>query len=238
MKLSIIIPTLNEVDYLPDTILKAREHAFCENTHEFIVVDSGSRDETREIARSLGAIIVTCEDNVPGKAHLLNMGAASAAGDVYLFLDADTILPPAYDILIERTLNDPASVGGAFEFSLCGCEFGLRVVELINRVRFRIRQRYYGDQGIFVRAGVFNRVGGYPDMRLLESAHLCKILRSQGKLKLVNRGIKTSPRRFITGGIYRVLASDIMIWFLDLLGFSVEKYADPYWEENMLRVKS
>ena len=238
MKLSIIIPALNEADYLPDTILKAKENAFSGNAHEFIVVDSGSRDATPQIAVSLGAKFVNGDDNVPGKARLLNRGAASATGDVYLFLDADTILPPAYDLLIEKSLSAPFSVGGAFEFSLSGSEFGLRVVELINRVRYRIRQRYYGDQGIFIRSEVFKRVGGYPDRGLLESAYLCKLLRSQGKLKLIDRVIQTSPRRFITGGIYRVLASDIKIWFLDLLGLPVEKYAGPYWEENRLGFKS
>ncbi len=238
MKLSIIIPALNEADYLPDTILAARENAFSGHTHELIVVDSGSRDGTPEVAKSLGAKLFKCEDNIPGKARILNKGASHATGDVYLFLDADTILPPAYDLLIEKSLNDSATVGGAFEFSFSGSELGLRVVELVNRFRYRIRQRYYGDQGVFVRAEVFNRVGGYPDMRILESAYLCKILRSVGKLQLIDRVIKTSPRRLISGGIYTVFAGDIKIWLLDLLGLGVEKYAGPYWEENRVGFKN
>ncbi len=238
MKLSIIIPALNEAAYLPDTILKAKENAFGGNTPEFIVVDSGSRDETPEIAKSLGAKLVSCKGETSGKAHLLSMGASLATGDVYLFLDADTILPPAYDLLIEKSLNAPAAVGGAFEFSLGGAEFGLRVVEFLNRIRYRINQRYFGDQGIFVRAEVFKRVGGYPDMPLLEAAYFCKILRTQGTLKLISREAPTSPRRFIKGGIYKVLASDAKIWILDLLGFSVGSYSKPYWEENRLGYKN
>ncbi len=238
MKLSIIIPTLNEADYLPDTILKAKENAYSKNIYELIVVDSGSWDGTPEIAKSLGAKLVKCDDNNSGKSHVLNKGASIASGDVYLFLDADTILPPAYDLLIEKSLSDAATIGGAFEFSLSGSEFGLRVVELVNRVRYRVRQRYYGDQGIFVRAEVFNRVGGYPGIPLLESAHFCRILRNKGKLELLSRAVKTSPRRFNKGGIYRVLASDIKIWFLDLLGLGVQKYADPYWEENKVGFKN
>lgn len=238
MKLSIIIPTLNEASYLPETIFKAKENAFSANIHEFIVVDSGSRDRTCEIAKSLGAEIISSGDKDLGKARILNKGASIASGDVYLFLDADTILPQAYDLLIEKTLSDQAAVGGAFEFKLDGKEFGLRLVELINRVRYRVRQRYYGDQGVFVRAGVFNRVGGYPDMPLLESAYLCKILRSRGRLKLIHREVTTSPRRFITGGIYTVFARDIKIWFLDLLGLSVEKYSGAYWKENKLGFKN
>lgn len=69
-------------------------------------------------------------------------------------------------------------------------------------------------------------------MRLMEAAHLCKALRAQGRLTLIRKDIKTSPRRFLKGGIYTVLAEDIKIWFLDLLGITVDKYADRYWEDN------
>ena len=238
MKLSIIIPALNEASYLPNTIKKAKEHAYSWDSIELIVVDSGSGDGTAEVAKSLGAETLACGNKTNGKAHLLNKGASVAKSDVYLFLDADTILPEGYDVLIEKSLSDPATIGGAFEFKLDGREFGLRVVELLNRVRYRIRQRYYGDQGVFVRAEVFNRVGGYPELRLLESAHLCKVLRTHGTLKLLSREARTSARRFTSGGIYTVLASDIKIWFLDLLGITVDTYAEDYWEENRQRIKN
>jgi len=232
MKLSIIIPALNEAAYLPETILKAKENASCGGPFEIIVVDSGSVDGTSEIASRLGAKLLKCDGTASGKAVLLNKGAELATGDVYLFLDADTFLPEGYDASIEKALSDPAAVGGAFEFSLDGKEFGLRVVEIINRMRYSVRQRYYGDQGIYVRSEVFNRVGGYPPMRLMEAAHLCKALRAQGRLTLIHKDIKTSPRRFLKSGIYTVLAEDIKIWFLDLLGITVDKYADRYWEDN------
>jgi hypothetical protein len=74
-------------------------------------------------------------------------------------------------------------------------------------------------------------------MRILESAHFCKTLSRLGKLILVKRKVKTSPRRFVRGGVYSVLAEDVKIWFLDLLGISVDKYADRYWDENRLRMK-
>ena len=85
---------------------------------------------------------------------------------------------------------------------------------------------------------MFKRVGGYPDKGLLESAYLCKSLRQQGQLRLVKSHMSTSPRRFLDGGIYRVLAGDIKIWFLDLIGVSVYRYADSYWKENKLRSKN
>ena len=72
-------------------------------------------------------------------------------------------------------------------------------------------------------------------MPLLESAYLCRNLSRSGRLRLIKREIKTSPRRFEEGGVYKVLARDIKIWFLDLLGFSVGKYARDYWGENRRR---
>ena len=238
MKLSIIIPTLNEATYLPVTIEKIKQNAGLEEPYEIIVVDSGSTDETCDIALKLGVKLVKSKGTFAGRAYVLNQAVEFASGDVLLFLDADTLVPQGYDDSIERALTNPNVVGGAFEFSLDGQEFGLRIVEFINRIRYRMRQRYYGDQGIFVRSHVFRSVGGYPEIGILEAAHFCKKLRKEGELKLIKKRIYTSPRRFLDGGVYKVLGRDIKIWFLDLIGISVDKYADAYWKENKLRAKN
>ncbi len=238
MKLSIIIPTLNEAAYLSVTIEKIKQNVSFGEPYEIIVIDSGSTDETCEIALKLGVRLIRCKSNSIGKAYVLNEGAQSATGDVLLFLDADTLVPLGYDESIKDALTDADVVGGAFEFALNGKEFGLRVVEFLNRVRYRIRQRYYGDQGIFVSSHVFKRVGGYPEIGILEAAHFCEKLSREGKLKLIKKRINTSPRRFQDGGIYKVLSGDIKIWFLDLIGRPVDKYADAYWKENKLRAKN
>ncbi len=237
MKLSVIIPTLNEAKYIGGTIDSIKNRT-SNGVYEIIVVDSGSVDATVEIAEEKGAMIIENIGDAPGVSSSLNKGAARARGDVLLFLDADSFVPPGFDSYIRQALGDPNVVGGAFEFSLDGDEFGLRVVELINRIRYRIRKRFYGDQGIFVRASVFNKVGGYPSRRILEAAYMCAKLQQSGELKLVKQNMLTSPRRFIQGGVYTVLLTDIKIWFLDLLGFDVERYASDYWSENVARGKS
>ena len=236
MSITIIIPTLNEAEYLANTIEQIRKNSCTE--YEIIVADSGSTDGTCDIAKSSGVKLVNYEGSAIGKASVLNQAAAFASGEVLFFLDADTLVPYEFDKSIATVLLDQGVVGGAFEFSLDGPEFGLRVVEFINRTRYRIRQRYYGDQGVFVRAESFKRVGGYPNISLFESAHLCKNLRKVGNLKLIEKEIKTSPRRFLDGGIYRVLLRDIKLWFLDLTGLPVDKYASTYWQENRIRSKN
>lgn len=237
MKLSIIIPTLNEADYLQATVHSVREKAVHGWPHEIIVADTGSSDGSRELSLQLGLKLVECVNPLPGRASAINQGAVSATGDVLMFLDADTQVPEGYDESLEEVLMNSGVVGGAFEFKLDGEEFGLRVVEVLNRVRYRVGQRYYGDQGVFVRTSVFRKIGGFPERRLLETAYFCSALKKMGKLKLIKKSIRTSPRRFLEGGIYRVLASDIKIWFLDLIGISTEQYAEPYWKENEIKVE-
>lgn len=233
--LSIIIPTLNEAGYLPAVIKSIMDAARLESPHEIIVSDCGSSDGTRELALSLGAKVVEGSPPPDCRAEAMNKGAAAASGDILLFLDADTILPHGYDESIMCALDNKVTVGGAFEFAMDGDALGLRLVELINRIRYRIWPRYYGDQGIFVLAAVFRGVGGYPARRIMEASDFCISLRKEGRLALIRNCAVTSSRRFIEGGIYRVLARDVRIWWLDLLGFQTEHFADAYRDNNRLR---
>ena len=233
MHLSVIIPALNEYEYISDTINVVRENAVLGGPHEIIVVDCGSTDGTTEIVRRLGVKLIEIRPEMVGRSQALNTGASIATGDVYLFLDSDTILPERYDREIKTALESRHMVGGAFEFALDGRGFSLRVVELINRIRYRISHQFYGDQGIFVRAAVFGRVGGYPKKGILEASDFCCSLKKVGKLALVRKKIRTSPRRFVEGGVYRVLVRDIKIWCLDLMGRPVDKFADIYWKKNI-----
>jgi hypothetical protein len=136
---------------------------------------------------------------------------------------------------VRQALRDPRAVGGAFEFALDGPEWGLRLVEVVNRVRYRLWPQYYGDQGVFARAAAFRRAGGYPERRLLEASEFCKRLGRLGRLVLVRKFMRTSARRFVEGGILRVLAHDCRIWGLDLLGRPTEQFGPAYQEDNLRR---
>jgi rSAM/selenodomain-associated transferase 2 len=238
VKLSIVIPTLNEARYLPATVAAVRRRAALGPPYEVLVADCGSADGTAEVAERLGARVVREAPPPDNRAAALNRGAAAAGGDVLLFLDADTLVPLAYDRSIRGALHDPQVVGGAFEFALDGPEVGLRLVEVINRIRYRIWPRYYGDQGVFARAAVFRRVGGYPERRLLEASDLCRTLARHGRLALIHKPMRTSPRRFLEGGTYRVLALDVSIWWRDLLGLPTEPFGAAYQENNRRRAEN
>ena len=236
IKLSIIIPTLNEADYLTGTLSSIIVNKCYENKPEIIVVDSGSTDNTADIARPLVDKLILIKSLSSGRWEALNKGAESSCGEILLFLDADTVVPKDYDKEIENVFTDKNIVGGAFEFTLDGRQFGLRVVELINRVRYRVRHSFYGDQGFFVRSDIFHKAGMFPARRLFETSAMCRKLRRYGKLELIKKPALTSPRRFVEGGIYRVLLNDIKLWFLNKTkNFPDTNHADLYWQENKKR---
>ncbi|MDA2918292.1 TIGR04283 family arsenosugar biosynthesis glycosyltransferase [Desulfobacterota bacterium AH_259_B03_O07] len=238
MKLSVIIPALNEYNYISNTIDSIRLKAILGNPNEIIVVDCGSTDGTPDLVKQLRVKLIQCIPSMAGRAEPLNLGASAATGDVLLFLDADSILPIGYDSDISNALLNTEIVGGAFEFALDGKGFGLRLIELINRIRYRISHEFYGDQGIFVRTGVFHKLGGYPKREILESSEFCSSIRRTGKLALVRKCVKTSPRRFHEGGVYRVFVNDVKIWWLNLIGRQVDRFGNKYWKENIMRGKN
>jgi glycosyltransferase involved in cell wall biosynthesis len=235
MKLSIVIPTLNEAGYLAAAVEAVRRGSQC-GVPEVIVTDCGSTDGTAELAQRLGVRVLR-PAGLDSRAAACNAGAACSSGDVLQFLDADSLPPCGYDRAIGRALSDPRAVGGAFAFALDGPGWGLRAVEVINRVRYHIWPWYYSDQGLFVRAAVFRRAGGFPPRRIMETSDLCKILWRHGRLVLIPRPLPTSPRRFLAGGVWRVLGHDVRLWLLDLVGRPTEHHGHAYQDDNRRRGK-
>lgn len=232
MKLAVVIPTLNEADQLAATVEAVRCGARL-GAPQVVVADSGSADGTLRLARRLGVEVV--EGPRPHRAAALAAGIARARGEVVLLLDADSRLPPGWDAAIAEALADPRVVGGAFELCFDGRGLRLRLVELVDRVRYRFGCLYYGDQGVFVRAAVLAEVGGVPQLPLMESAALCRRLKGIGRLRLVRHPILTSPRRFVEGGVLRVFALDIWLWWLFLWRRPVGHHGGAYWRYNHRR---
>jgi rSAM/selenodomain-associated transferase 2 len=235
MRLSIIIPTLNEARHLAAAVTAVRHRAEPGGPHEILVADCGSVDGTENVAARLNVCAVTSDPPPDTRAAALNLGAAAATGEVFLFLDADSLVPRGYERAIRAALRDSQVVGGAFEFALDGRGLGLRCTEFLNRIRYRLWSRFYGDQGIFVRAETFRRIGGYPARRILEASDFSRALARRGRLALIHRPMVTSARRFVEGGVWHVLAHDVWIWWLDLLGRPTERFARAYQANNHQR---
>ena len=121
-RISVIVPTLNEAEHLPQTLLSLKDA----NNVETVVVDGGSNDATPEIAERAGCRVLR---SLPGRARQMNTGARVASGSILLFLHADTRLPERFDEDVRRALNQPRIVAGAFRLRIDGPERALRLIE-------------------------------------------------------------------------------------------------------------
>lgn len=213
MRLSVIIPALNEEKSLAATL----KSAIAVEPQEIIVVDGGSTDRTREICRGFG---IEAFSSPRGRARQMNLGARHATGEVLLFLHADTRLPPSAVGDVVRALNDSRIVGGRFDLSLDGEHRMLKVIGAMINLRSRVGQSATGDQAIFVRREIFAALGGYPDVPLMEDVALARALKRRGAVACLSSRVVTSARRWEAEGIWRTIFKMWALKSLYLLGFS------------------
>ncbi|MBD2300671.1 MULTISPECIES: TIGR04283 family arsenosugar biosynthesis glycosyltransferase [Nostocales] len=223
--ISIIIPTLNEADNISGAIASTQSG----KNIEVIVVDGGSSDDTIKIAQSLGAKVIS---SPPGRAKQMNAGAAVASGDVLLFLHADTRLPVGFDILICTALQQPGVVAGAFDLQIDHPAFGLRLVELGVKLRSRFFQMPYGDQAIFLTPEIFQKIGNFPELPIMEDFELIRRLNSTGRIVIINTPVVTSARRWLQKGIVKTTLLNQIIVLAYLFGVSPARIRSWYRREK------
>ncbi len=220
MRLSVIIPTLNEAPRLADVIARTRALGEC----EIIVVDGGSTDGTLDCATAADRRLT-----VPrGRAVQQNAGAAAAAGDVLLFLHADCWLEPGAIDAIDAAVADTRCIGGCFQQTIDAPGLGYRLLERGNALRVRTLGWAYGDQGLFVQRAVFEALGGFPPVPVMEDLLFSKQLRRSGRLRLLDHRLHVSPRRWERTGILRQTLRNWRLIALAHCGVSLERLAGPY----------
>ena len=207
MKISVIVPVLNEEATIAATLGALAALA----PYEVILVDGGSVDRTRDIAARSGAQVLSAER---GRARQMNRGAARASGEVLLFLHADTRLPDSAFSDIAAALNDPRCLGGRFDVELEGSHRMLKLVGALINYRSRVTKVGTGDQAIFLRREIFLRMGGYPDIPLMEDIALCRALKRMGAVACLRSRVVTSARRWENDGVWRTI---VRMWTLKLL---------------------
>ena len=207
MRLSIIIPVLNEERTIAGTVDGLARVEPC----EIIVVDGGSTDRTAEAVRDGPARLVV---SARGRAAQMNQGARKAAGDVLLFLHADTRLPVTARLDIESGMADPGCVGGRFDIRLDSARPLLRVVGRMISLRSRLTRVATGDQAIFARRAVFERLGGFPEIPIMEDVAFCRALKREGRIACLRSRVVSSARRWERNGPVRTI---LLMWALKLL---------------------
>ena len=207
MRLSIIIPVLNEERTIAGTIA----HLGPVEPYEIIAVDGGSTDRTAEIVRDGPARLVAA---ARGRAAQMNQGARHAGGDVLLFLHADTRLPATAGPDVERSMADPCCVGGRFDIRLDSARPLLRVVGRMISLRSRLTRVATGDQAIFARRTVFERLDGFPEIPIMEDVAFCRALKKEGRIACLRSRVVSSARRWEQNGPVRTI---LLMWALKLL---------------------
>lgn len=218
--ISVVIPILNEARILEKTLDQLQSEL---GDHELIIVDGGSTDSSVRIAEKYGKVVLSA----CGRAKQLNTGAAAATGDILIFLHADIWLEPGAFAAVATALAS-GYVGGGFRQKIDGKRVLYRLIEIAGNIRGRYLNVFYGDSGIFLARTDFEKIGGFPDVPILEEMEFSKRLRQLGKPTLLTPCIHISARRWEASGIVRTTLNNWLITALYFLGASPEKLARLY----------
>jgi len=218
---SVVIPTLNEQAVVGECVREARLLGVA----EVIVADGGSTDATVEHALAAGARVI---DSAPGRGPQLNSGAREAGGETLWFIHADCRLTPLALWEMGRALRDEAVIGGAFELAIRPATPALRSLAFCANVRSRLCREPYGDQAVFVRRRVFDRIGGFPDWPVLEDVELARKMRRAGRIVTLRSPVFASARRWQEHGTFRTWLRMKRVKLGYHLGRSPERLARIY----------
>jgi len=219
--LSVVMPTLNESSRLRDAIASIRLEAF-----EVIVADGGSSDSTVAAARDCGAQVVAARR---GRGGQLAAGASVARGDWLLFLHADTILAPGWHSAARSFIADPASPqrAAAFRFALDDDAPETRRLERMVAWRCRTFGLPYGDQGLLLSRALYDQVGGYRPLPLMEDVDFVRRI-GRRNIVLLDAAAVTSAARYRRDGYLRRSLRNLTCLGLYFAGVPVSTIARLY----------
>ena len=202
--ISVVIPAWNEERALPGTL----KSVFSQSTPcEVIVADGGSSDATYAIAAADTGIQLVSAPK--GRASQMNAGAQRARGEWILFLHADTWLPPG--ALSAIAALPPEVAAGCFRHRFSGRDWRLRLISRLHDWRFSITGIIYGDQAMFVRRALFERLGGFPAVAHLEDVLFSERLVRVTQPRMLELIVDTESRKFEQMGIWKSLGRVLAI---------------------------
>jgi rSAM/selenodomain-associated transferase 2 len=224
-EVSIIVPVLNEAEHINGIIGHLRAiNAYYGS--EIIVVDGDPQGSTVHVIedREVRTLI-----SAQGRARQMNQGASAASGDILLFLHADTRLPENALACLVSAMRDGKFVAGAFDLGFNTKRRIFRVAERYVFFRTRLTRVPFGDQAILVRREYFSRIGGFPDIPIMEDVELMKRIKKEGdRIIIIPNKVMTSPRRYEQEGILYCTFRNLTLQLLYALGASPERLVRWY----------
>ena len=200
MRISLVVPFLDEAEALPETLRHVAREASSYGNCETIAVDGGSADESAAVLAAHPAVRVLAAPR--GRASQMNAGAAAATGEVLLFLHADTALPPGALAAVAAAARTPGFAYGGFRHRFSGDDWRLRAISALHNFRCRHARTFYGDQALFVHRAAFARVGGFPAGQV-EDIAICQRLQALAPPAFLPLTVTTSSRKFERMGVWR-----------------------------------
>ncbi|MBI5776284.1 MAG: TIGR04283 family arsenosugar biosynthesis glycosyltransferase [Nitrospirae bacterium] len=204
--ISVIVPAYNEESALPATLSGLLAQP---GEYEVIVVDGGSTDRTREIAQAEPRVRLLAASK--GRAVQMNAGAKEARGEWLLFLHADTLLPDGALVRLNQMEGDANVQAGGFLHQFSGRDWRLRLISFLDNFRCVRSRIIYGDQAMFVRRTLFERLGGFPDQPILEDVAFCEKLIRMTEPVLFAPPVITDSRKFLKMGVWKSFARVLLI---------------------------
>lgn len=231
--ISVVIPTLNAERHLATCLTALVPAAVAGLVREVIAVDGGSSDRTLKIADQAGIEVLSSE---PGRGRQLRAGGQRAKSPWLLFLHADSVLAADWDIEASAFMRN-VDIGSAplaaavFRFALDDRGVAPRMLELLVGARSNVLGMPYGDQGLLIPRRLYDEIGGYRDMPLMEDVD---IVRRLGRRRIValRATVKTSAERYRRQGYARRVLRNQFCLGLYAIGVSPARIAQVYAGDN------
>lgn len=222
--ISVVIPTLNSEAHLPAALRALFDAAIDGLVSEVIVSDGSSTDLTRDIAEAAGAVLIAGERS---RGQQLRRGAAAARKPWLLFLHADTVLAPGWEVAAKTLIASGGETAGVFRFRLDDRGFWPWLLERLVALRCALFRLPYGDQGLLISRALYNAVGGFAALPLMEDVDLVRRL-GRRRIVMLNATAVTSADRFRREGYLRRSARNLCCLFLYFGGVPAERLARLY----------
>lgn len=228
MSIAAIIPILNEEDGLPSFL----EKLLSLNFEEIILVDGNSHDRSVEVAQRLLNTSSQPQYRIisgsKGRAVQMNTGADQATSDILLFVHADTQLPLDAKTVIEQALSSTRVAGGRFDVRFPNDSGYAWMVSRMMNHRSRLSGMNTGDQAIFVRRSVFESMGGFADIPLMEDLEFSRRLKQKGTVVALKDTVTTSFRRWEQDGPLQTIVRMWTLRFLYWVGWDPQRLHHYY----------